>query len=103
MTENGAKEKVEIWRKQNIAEHYKSLIKCALYEKHGIDITNPFKYPNMKSIWDSILEQITLTTYTSTGKHIVLKVNNEKTLMDSCYNQVYALKYTTHLRTMTRI
>ena len=43
--EGGTKETVDLLPKKKTAEFYKSMIKTSLMEKHGIDISDVFRFP----------------------------------------------------------
>ena len=55
---NGETEEIEMWPKQNTAEYAKSMIKTAFFEKHGIDFSDPFRFPDVKKKWDSLCQKI---------------------------------------------
>ena len=46
------------WPKTKTVEFLRSMVKCSFYEKHGIDLTDPHRFPNAKKHFGSFLEKL---------------------------------------------
>ena len=55
---DGSSLTTEDWPKLKFAEWIKSMIKCSVYEKDGIDLTDPYRFPNAKKSWGSFVEKL---------------------------------------------
>ena len=55
---DGVWETKEDWPKLKTAEWIKSMIKCSVYEKDRIDLSDSFRFPNGKKNWGSFVEKL---------------------------------------------